>query len=215
MLKLLDKYNAILSKKQEYSSDFIALWEGLLKSETTGPRHTNEQGLGMIILIACECSGIVRDAFLALGHDAMSADLKPTQRPGPHYQGDVRDVLYDRWDALIAHPVCKYMANSGNKHLYLRIEGKWAKENGKNEERWEKMKAGAEFFNLFDRADHIPLRCVENPIMNGHALGMVGRIATQFVQPHWFGDPFSKATGLWLTGFKPAMVRVLRQALSG
>ena len=157
----------------------------------------------MKILIACECSGMIRDAFLALGHDAMSCDLKPTQRPGPHHQGDVRDILYQQWDMLIAHPVCKFMANSGNKHLYLRIEGKWAKENGKNEERWEKMKAGAEFFNLFDRADHIPLRCVENPIMNGHALGMVGRIATQFVQPHWFGDPFSKATGLWLTGFKP------------
>lgn len=157
----------------------------------------------MKILIACECSGMIRDAFLALGHDAMSCDLKPTQRPGPHHQGDVRDILYQQWDMLIAHPVCKFMANSGNKHLYLRIEGKWAKENGKNEERWEKMKAGAEFFNLFDRAEHIPLRCVENPIMNGHALAMVGRTATQFVQPHWFGDPFSKATGLWLTGLKP------------
>ncbi len=155
----------------------------------------------MKILIACECSGIVRDAFRALGHDAMSCDLKPTQRPGPHYQGDVRDVLYDRWDALIAHPVCKYMANSGNKHLYLRIEGKWAKENGINEERWAKMRAGAEFFKLFDRAEHIPLRCVENPIMNGHALAMVGRPATQFIQPWMFGEPFQKATGLWLTGW--------------
>lgn len=157
----------------------------------------------MKVLIACECSGVIRDALLARGHDAMSCDLKPTQRPGPHHQGDVREILFEKWDALIAHPVCKYMANSGNKHLYLRINGKWAKEHGKNEERWEKMRAGAEFFKLFDRAEHIPLRCVENPIMNGHALAMVGRTATQFIQPWMFGDAFSKSTGLWLTGFKP------------
>jgi len=156
----------------------------------------------MDILIACECSGVVRDAFLALGHNAMSCDLKPTQSPGPHYQGDVRDVLYKRWDALIAHPVCKYLTNAGAKHLYRRINGKWAKEHGPDELRWENMRRGAAFYRMFYHADHIPLRCVENPIMHGPARMAVGiKTKPQYVQPWMFGDPFSKATGLDLVGF--------------
>lgn len=142
----------------------------------------------MKILIACECSGVVRDAFIAEGHDAISCDLKPSERPGPHYQGDVRDVLYESWDMLIAHPVCKYLANSGVR---------WLHERG---ERWALMEEGAAFFNLFDRAEHIPRRAVENPVMHKYALERVGRRATQYVHPHFFGAPFQKLTGLWLTG---------------
>ena len=143
------------------------------------------------ILIACECSGQIRNAFLAMGHDAMSCDLKPTRTPGPHYQGDVRDILGDSWDMLIAHPVCKYLTNAGVRWLHERPE------------RWELMREGAEFFKLFDQATHIPKRAIENPIMHKYGLEIIGRKATQFVQPWWFGDPFSKATGWWLTGLPP------------
>lgn len=142
----------------------------------------------MKVLIACECSGVMRDAFIAEGFDAMSCDLKPTRKPGPHYQGDVRDILGEQWGALIAHPVCKYLTNAGVRWLYTE------------EGRWEKMAEGAEFFKLFDKAEHIPFRAIENPVMHGHALKLIGRKATQFVQPWWFGDPYQKATGWWLHG---------------
>lgn len=150
-------------------------------------------------MVACECSGAVRDALLARGHNAISCDLKPTRSPGPHYQGDVRDILWKPWDMLIAHPVCKYLTNAGSKHLYRRVNGVWSKANGPDEERWRLMREGAEFFLLFENATHIPKRAVENPIMHGHALEIIGRKADQFVQPWWFGDPYQKATGLWLT----------------
>jgi hypothetical protein len=142
----------------------------------------------MKILIACERSGIVRDAFIARGHEAISCDLEPSRRPGPHYQGDVRDILGDAWDMLIAHPVCRYMANSGVRWLHT--------EPG----RWDKMREGCEFFLALDRAIHIPRRCIENSIMHGHALKIIGRKATQHVQPWMFGDPFKKAAAIWLHG---------------
>lgn len=151
------------------------------------------------ILIACECSGAVRDAFIAQGLRAISCDLKPTRAPGPHYCGDVRDILGQPWLAMIAHPDCTYLSNSGNKHLY----NGWKKENGRNAERWAQMRKGAAFFRLLDQANHIPLRAIENPIMHGHGIKEVGRKATQFIQPWWFGAPFKKATGLWLTGLPP------------
>ena len=72
----------------------------------------------MYVLIACEFSGRVRDAFIARGHDAVSCDLLPTDSPGPHYQGDVRDLLNDRWDMLIAHPPCTYLAGFSSLRLY-------------------------------------------------------------------------------------------------
>lgn len=154
----------------------------------------------MNILIACEESGVVRDAFTAMGHNAVSCDLKPSRQPGPHYQGDVRDILHYRWDALIAHPVCKRLTNAGAKHLYIGCK----KENGINPVMWQAMLDGAAFFNLFrsDLVQHIPKRCVENPIMHCHARALTGgHRATQYVHPWWFGSPFQKATGLHLTGF--------------
>lgn len=140
------------------------------------------------ILVACERSGVFRDALIALGHNAVSCDLYPSRRPGPHHTGDVRNILYRSWDALIAHPVCRYMANSGVRWLHERPE------------RWAEMEKGVEFFLLFENARHIPKRAVENPVLHGHALNLIGRKADQYVQPHWFGDPFKKATGWWLTG---------------
>ena len=67
----------------------------------------------MKVLVACEFSGIGRDAWIAAGHDAISCDLLSTERPGPHYQGDVRDILYDGWDLMVAHPVCKRLNKRG------------------------------------------------------------------------------------------------------
>lgn len=142
----------------------------------------------MNVLVACERSGIVRDAFRAQGCNAYSCDLFPSRVPGPHFQCDVRLVLPLKWDLLIAHPVCRYLTNSGVRWLHS------------DPARWALMKEGAEFFKLFDNANHIPFRAVENPIMHGYALKLIGRRADQFVQPWWFGDSFRKATGLWLHG---------------
>lgn len=142
----------------------------------------------MRILIACEYSGVVRDAFIARGHDARSCDFLPTEKPGPHYQCDVREVLSLGWDLLIAHPTCTYLCNSGVRWLHT------------DPTRWAKMKEAAEFFRFLDQYEAIPLRAIENPIMHGHALQIVGRKATQYVQPWMFGHGESKATGLWLTG---------------
>lgn len=148
----------------------------------------------MRVLVACESSGIVRDAFIRAGHDATSCDLKPTERPGPHHQGDVREVLYRHWDLLIAHPVCRRLANSGVRWLTERPE------------LMAEVQPAAEFFMLFDRAEHIPMRAVENPVQHRYARAYIGRRAEQYVQPHYFGSPFQKATGLWLHGL-PKLVR--------
>ena len=139
----------------------------------------------MRVLIACEFSGIVRDAFLERGHNAMSCDLLPTERPGPHYRGDVFDVLNDGWDLMIAHPPCTYLANSGVRWLH------------EQEDRWEAMEDGARFFYDLLHAD-IPRIAVENPVMHKYAVRIVGRKQDQCVQPWQFGHPESKRTCFWL-----------------
>lgn len=151
----------------------------------------------MTWLIACERSGTIRDAMLALGIDAVSCDLEPTRRPGPHIVGDALEQIEKRWVGVIAHPVCKFLTNAGAKHLY--IDGR--KENGVAVERWESMRRGAAFFNAFKRAN-AKYVAIENPIPHGHAQALIGR-PTQYVQPWWFGDPFFKATGWWLFGLPP------------
>jgi hypothetical protein len=139
----------------------------------------------MKILIACEFSGTVRDAFLAKGHDAISCDLLPTDKPGPHYQGDVFDILGDGWDMMIAHPPCTYLTNSGVRWLHEKPG------------RWDAMVEGAKFFKELLYAD-IPRIAVENPVMHGYARDIVGSVATQNVQPWMFGHTETKRTGLWL-----------------
>lgn len=143
----------------------------------------------MRVLVACEYSGKVRDAFIAKGHDAMSCDLLPTDRPGPHYQGDVFDIINNGWDLMIAHPPCTYLCNSGVRWLYT------------DESRWAKMRDGAEFFKKLMQSN-IPLIAIENPIMHKHAINIVGSKQTQIVQPWMFGHGETKATGLWLKGLK-------------
>ena len=141
----------------------------------------------MRVLVACEFSGIVRDAFSALGHDAMSCDLLPTERPGKHYQGDVRGVLGDSWDLIIAHPECTYITNAGVRWLDRDIK------------RWKQMWDACQFFRIF--LDHpCPRVVVENPIPHKYASAWIGQRHSQLIQPNQFGEPLRKATCLWLKG---------------
>lgn len=146
----------------------------------------------MKILIACESSGITRDAFIALGHNAVSCDLLPTEAPGPHYQGDVRDILSADWDMLIAHPTCTYLSSSG-LHWNTRPEGIAINRAGLTDE----AVAFARMFIDGPETAHIPRRAVENPI---GCLSSRVRKPDQIIQPHQFGDDASKATCLWLAG---------------
>jgi len=133
----------------------------------------------MKVLIACEFSGIVRDAFIARGHDAMSCDLLPTESPGPHYQGDVLDILEDGWDMMIAHPPCTHLAVSG---------ARWFKDKQK-----EQQEAIDFFMNLINAP--VPMICVENPVS---IMSTKYRKPDQIIQPWQFGHGETKATCLWL-----------------
>jgi hypothetical protein len=135
--------------------------------------------------VACEYSGTVRDAFTALGHDAMSCDFLESEKPGRHHQGDVRDVLDAGWDLLIAHPTCTYMSNSGVSWLH------------KSPERWMKLFDAADFFCELWNAK-IPHIAIENPVMHKYAKRLVGARQSQVVQPWMFGHMEGKATCLWL-----------------
>lgn len=151
----------------------------------------------MRVLVACEFSGIVRDAFTAVGCDAWSCDLLPTEAPGQHLQQPVEDVLYDYWDLMIAHPPCTYLSNSGVRHLHedvTSINGVRAKVSGTD--RWVAMYKGAEFFNILRQAP-IPKICIENPVPHKYARDIVGDY-TQLVQPWQFGANETKAVCLWL-----------------
>jgi hypothetical protein len=141
----------------------------------------------MRVLVACEYSGKVRDAFIAQGHDAISCDILPTDSPGPHYQGDVFNIIDQDWDLMIAHPPCTYLTNSGVRWLHERPE------------RWGQLKDGAEFFKGLLEAN-IPKIAVENPIMHKYAVEVIGRRQDQIVQPWQFGHGETKATGFWLKG---------------
>lgn len=161
----------------------------------------------MRVLVACEFSGIVRDAFLRAGHDAVSCDLLPTESPGPHYQGDIRDLLdFDplvraatgyAFDLLIAHPPCTFLANSGVRWLYDGGRG-----SEPNTVRWNLMEDGAEFFRYLLAAD-VPRIAVENPVMHRWARNIVGRKPDQTIQPWQFGHGETKATCLWLKNLPP------------
>lgn len=140
----------------------------------------------MKILIACEFSGIVRDAFIKQGHYAVSCDLLPTERPGLHVQGDVLDIIYDGWDMMIAHPPCTYLSNAGARFLYPK--------GVLNRERLLLGLEAREFFMKLYNAD-IPKICIENPLPS-----KVFRLPkpSQIVQPFEFGHPFRKRTQLWM-----------------
>lgn len=148
------------------------------------------------VLVACEYSGVVREAFRKRGHDAWSADLLPADDGSRfHYTGDATELLDMEWDLLIAHPPCTYLTNSGARWLYAG--GRRA--NGPDRQRWANMRAGAALFNSFLHSG-IKRIAVENPVMHRYARALVGEAATQYVQPYEFGVPQTKRTGLWLRG---------------
>jgi hypothetical protein len=155
----------------------------------------------MRVLVGCERSGVVREAFRKRGHDAWSCDLVAADDGSPyHYQRDLRDLLAQAeagfWDLFIAHPECRFLCNSGVLRLYLG--GK--KVNGPDEARWAAMREAAAFFKLCLDAK-IPKVCVENPVMHGYAKTLIGGIEpSQSIQPFEFGDDASKRTCLWLKG---------------
>lgn len=133
----------------------------------------------MKVLVACEYSGIVREAFAAKGHNAWSCDLLPTDKPGPHYQGDVLDILDDGFDLMVAHPPCTHLAVSG---------ARWFK---------YKQKEQAEALDFVRRlldAD-IPQICLENPVS---VISSRIRKPDQIIQPYEYGHEASKKTCLWL-----------------
>ncbi len=141
----------------------------------------------MRVLVACEYSGVVRDSFIKKGHDAISCDFLPSDKPGPHYQGDVFDIINDGWDLMIAHPPCTYLSNSGVTWLY------------KNKDRWKDLIEGGAFFRKLLNAP-IEKIAIENPIMHKWAKMIIGKEQSQVIQPWMFGHPESKATCLWLKG---------------
>jgi hypothetical protein len=138
----------------------------------------------MRVLVACEYSGTVRDAFRRAGHDAMSCDLLPTDADGPHYQGDVMDIIADGWDLMIAHPPCTFLCASG---LH------W---NKRRPERAQQTEEALEFVRRLLDAP-IARIALENPI---GCISTRIRKPDQTIQPHQFGHDASKATCLWLKG---------------
>lgn len=152
----------------------------------------------MRVLVACECSGVVRRAFRALGHQAWSCDLLPAEDGDQHHlqQDAVLAAYSGNWDLLVAHPECTYLANSGAKHLYRDMKA----ENGPAPDRWARMGAAATFFLALWNAP-VGAVAIENPIMLGHPRRLFGiPEPTQIIQPWQFGHGETKATCLWLRG---------------
>lgn len=140
----------------------------------------------MKILVACEFSGVVREAFKKKGHDAWSCDLLPSEIEGQHIVGNVLDVLNNGWDMMIAHPPCTYLSNAGAKHLYPQKK--------LNQQRFlTGLEAKKFFMKLFE--SNIEQICIENPIPS-----KVFELPqyTQTIQPYEHGHPFQKKTCLWL-----------------
>ena len=139
----------------------------------------------MKVLVGCESSGTVRDAFIRWGHDAMSCDLLPTESPGPHYQGDIFDVIDYPWDLAIFHPPCTHLSVSGAAWFAeKRMDGR--------------QQAGVSFFMRLVRAsEHIKKTAIENPVC---IMSMLYRKPDQIIQPWMFGHGETKATCLWLKG---------------
>lgn len=142
----------------------------------------------MRVLVACEESGRVRDAFLARGHDAVSCDLLPTSSPGPHHQGDVKALLWDGWDLMIGFPPCTHLSVSGARY--------WAAKQADG-----RQQEAIDFFMWLATAP-IPRIAIENPV---GIMSTVWRRPDQVVQPYMFGDPWRKTTCLWLKDLPPLM----------
>lgn len=142
----------------------------------------------MKILVGCEVSGVVRNAFISLGHEAMSCDLEPSDTPGPHYCGNVLDVIDYPWDLAVFHPPCTHTSVSGAKHFKTKwYDGRQA--------------SGVAFFmSLLRRTEHIPKTCFEQPVS---IISTLYRKPDQIIQPWQFGHHETKTTCLWLKGLSP------------
>ena len=169
----------------------------------------------MSLLIACEYSGRVRDAFHEKGYEAISCDLLPSETSGEHYQGNVLDLLglskprkYSastpqviprKFNSMIAFPPCTYLCNSGVRWLFNE-------DGSRNKERWSLMEQGARFFKSLWEAP-IPHICIENPVMHKYAkeiiFGNTGKNYSQIIHPWMFGHTEKKATCLFLKGLPP------------
>ena len=164
----------------------------------------------MRVLVACEFSGVVRNAFSALSHDAWSCDFLPSETNGNHIQADVLDVLENGWDLMIAHPPCTYLSNSGVRHLHDHVKsrlGNRTKVYG--QERFESMKNHADFFLKLLNAP-IEKIAIENPVPHKYARNIIGKY-DQLIQPWQFGCGETKATCLWLKNLPPLMCTVIDQ----
>lgn len=155
------------------------------------------------VLIACEFSGVVREAFKAKGHDAWSCDLLPTEIPGQHIQGDVMEILDQGWDLMIAHPPCTYLSNAGARFLYS--------DKKLNIKRYKQGLEGKALFMSLYKA-HIPKICIENPIPS-----KIFELPnpTQSIQPYEYGHPYTKKTLLWLKdlpNLKPSNIVDIRES---
>lgn len=137
------------------------------------------------VLVACEYSGVVRDAFIKHGHDALSCDLLPTDVDGPHYQGDLFDVIDYPWDLMIAHPPCTDLSVSGARHF---------EEKRKDGRQYKSM---AFVMQIVRRSGYIPMIAIENPVS---IISSLWRKPDQIIQPWQFGHGETKATCLWLKG---------------
>ena len=149
----------------------------------------------MKILVACEESQAVTIELRKLGHEAYSCDIQPCSGGFPqwHIQGDVRSILNDGWDMMIAHPVCTRLTNSGVRWLHIPPKGKTLKQM------WNELDEAAEFYKILRDAP-IKMKAIENPIMHKYARERIGEMKRQIVQPWWFGDKAFKATGFELIG---------------
>jgi hypothetical protein len=153
------------------------------------PAESTLPGERMKVLVACEESGVVRDAFIRAGHDAMSCDLLPTRSPGPHYEGDVRDVLHYPWDMMIFHAPCTHVCVSGSRHFAAkRVD--------------VRQQSGASFFmELWRHGErYIEFMAAEQPV---GILSSLFRKPDQIIQPWQYGHGETKATCLWLQNLPP------------
>ena len=148
----------------------------------------NETIKPLKVLVACEYSGTVREAFRTLGHDAWSCDILPSDDDSDyHIQSDVKNILSGKFDLMVAHPPCTYLSNSGVSWLHKRPE------------RWKLLDEGAAFFKELLEFSEIDLVAVENPIPHKYAVERFGgKRYSQLIHPWQYGHPEKKATCLWL-----------------
>lgn len=170
----------------------------------------------MRVLVACEYSGRVRNAFRKLGHDAWSCDLEPSDDNSPyHYHGDVQNFLWDGdWDLLIGHPPCTYLTNAGArwfKHPDIPKDHPPRRDmpHPQYPNRWHDRDDAIDFFLLLADCP-IPKKCLENSKPSRYAMGRVGRY-DQVVHPWHFGENYSKGACLWLQGLDPLVATHTRE----